>query len=69
MYLFDTIVSNKHTCMCVFFDTISFDFDHIKEYLRNKTYPSTIPARNYGFKLNFRRATKLYEVKDSHLIL
>ena len=35
-----------------------FDFDEIEEYLRNKTYSSTIPAR---------RATKRYEVKDGHL--
>ena len=35
-----------------------FDFDEIEEYLRNKIYPSTIPAR---------RATKRYEVKDGHL--
>ena len=44
-----------------------FDFDEIEEYLRNKTYPSTIPARDYGSKSNFRRATKRYEVKDGHL--
>ena len=24
------------------------DFDEIEENLRNKTYPSTIPARDYG---------------------
>ena len=44
-----------------------FNFDEIEEYLGNKTYPSTIPARYYGFKSNFRRATKFYEVKDGHL--
>ena len=44
-----------------------FDFDDIEEYLRNKTYPSTIHARDYGSKSNFRRATKRYEVKDGHL--
>ena len=44
-----------------------FDFDEIQEYFRNKTYPSTIPARDYGSKSNFRRATKRYEVKDGHL--
>ena len=41
-----------------------FDFDEIEEYLRNKKYPSTIPALDYGSKSNFRRTTKLYEVKD-----
>ena len=40
-----------------------FDFDEIEEYLRNKTYPSTLPARDYGSKSSFRRATKRYEVK------
>ena len=35
-----------------------FDFDEMEEYLRNKTYPSTIPARDYRSKSNFRRATK-----------
>ena len=30
-----------------------FDFVEKKEYLRNKTYPSTIPARDYGSKSNF----------------
>ena len=44
-----------------------FDFDEIEEYLRNKTYPSTIPARDYGSKSNFQRATKHYEVKDGYL--
>ena len=44
-----------------------FDFDEIEEYIRNKTYLSTIPARDYGSKSNFRRATKRYEVKDGHL--
>ena len=44
-----------------------FDFDEIEEYLRNKTYHSIIPARDYGSKSNFRRATKRYEVKDGHL--
>ena len=44
-----------------------FDFDEIEEYLRNKTYSSTIPARDYGSKSNFRRTTKRYEVKDGHL--
>ena len=44
-----------------------FDFNEIKEYLRNKTYPSTVPARDYVSKSNFRRATKCYEVKDGHL--
>ena len=39
----------------------------IEEYLRNKTYPSAIPARDYGSKSNFRRATKCYKVKDGHL--
>ena len=24
-----------------------FDFDETEEYLRNKTYPSTIPAQGY----------------------
>ena len=44
-----------------------FDFDEIEEYLRNKTYPSTISTRDYGSKSNFRRAKKRYEVKDGHL--
>ena len=44
-----------------------FDFDEIEEYLRNKTYPSTMAAGDYGSKSNFRRATKRYEVKDGHL--
>ena len=44
-----------------------FDFDEMEEYLRNKTYPSTIPARDYRSKSNFRRATKRYKVKDGHL--
>ena len=44
-----------------------FDFDEIEEYLTNKTYPSTIPAREYGSTSNFQRATKSYEVKDGHL--
>ena len=44
-----------------------FDFDETEEYLRNKTYPFTISARDYGSKSNFRRATKRYEVKDGHL--
>ena len=44
-----------------------FDFDEIDEYVRNKTYPSTIPARDYGSKSTFRRATKRYEVNDGHL--
>ena len=44
-----------------------FDFDGIEEYLRNKTYPSTIPARVYGSKSNFQRATKRVKVKDGHL--
>ena len=44
-----------------------FDFDEIEEYLRNNTYPSTIPTRDYGSKSNFRRETKRYEVKDSHV--
>ena len=44
-----------------------FDFDEIEEYLRNKTYRSTIPARDYGSKSNFRRVTKRCEVKDGHL--
>ena len=43
-----------------------FDFDEIEEYLRNKTYPSTIPAKDCGSKSNFRRATKHYEVKYGH---
>ena len=43
-----------------------FDFYEIEEYLRNKTYPSTMPARDYGSKSNIRRATKRYEVKDGH---
>ena len=43
------------------------DFDETEEYLRNKTYPSTISARDYGSKSNFRIATKRYEVKDGHL--
>ena len=30
-----------------------FDFDEIEGYLRNKTYPSTILARDYGSKSNF----------------
>ena len=30
-----------------------FDFDEIEEYLRNKTYPSTIPAQGYRSKSNF----------------
>ena len=45
----------------------NFDFDEIEEYLRNKTYPSTIPAQDYGSESNFWRATKHYEVKDGHL--
>ena len=44
-----------------------FDFDEIGEYLTKKTYPSTIPARDYGSKSNFGRATKPYEVKDGLL--
>jgi len=32
-----------------------FDFDEIEEYLRNKTYPFTIPLRDYGSKSNFGR--------------
>ena len=44
-----------------------FDFDEIKEYFRNKTYPSTISARDYGSKSNFRRVTKCHKVKDGHL--
>ena len=44
-----------------------FDFDKMEEYLRNKIYPSTIPARDYRSKSNFRRATKRYKVKDGHL--
>ena len=44
-----------------------FDFDKMQEYLINKTYPSTIPAWDYGSKSNFRRTTKRYEVKDGHL--
>ena len=44
-----------------------FDFDEIEEYLRNKTYLSTVLARDYGSKSNFWRATKHYEVKDGHL--
>ena len=43
-----------------------FDFDEIEEYLRNKTYASTIPARDFGSKSNIRGATKSYEVKDGH---
>ena len=46
-----------------------FDFDEIEEYLRNKTYPSTIHARDYGCKSNFRRATKRYKVKDGHFFI
>ena len=45
-----------------------FDFEEIEECLRNKTYPSTIPAREYGSKSNFCRATKRYEEKDGHLL-
>ena len=44
-----------------------FDFDEIEEYLRDKTYHSTISAQDYGSKSNFWRATKHYEVKDGHL--
>ena len=44
-----------------------FDFDEIEKHFRKKTYPSTIPARHYESKSNFRRATKRYEVKDGHL--
>ena len=44
-----------------------FDFDEIEEYLKNKTYLSTVLARDYGSKSNFSRATKHYEVKDGHL--
>ena len=44
-----------------------FDFDEIEEYLRSRTYPSTILARDYASKSNFRRAAKHYEVKDGHL--
>ena len=44
-----------------------FDFDEIEEYLRNKLYPPTIPARDYGSKSNLQGATKRYEVKDGHL--
>ena len=43
-----------------------FDFDEMKIILEIK-HPSTIPARDYGSKSNFRRATKRYEVKDGHL--
>ena len=51
----------KHTCA---------DFDEIEEYLRNKIYPPTIPARDYGSKTNLLRRSKRskrYEVKDGHL--
>ena len=44
-----------------------FDFNEIKEYLRSKTYPYAVPARDYVSKSNFRRPTKCYEVKDGHL--
>ena len=44
-----------------------FDFDEIEEYLINKTYPSTISARDYESKSNFRGAAKRYEVKHGHL--
>ena len=44
-----------------------FDFDKIEEYHRNKIYPSTIPAQDYAFKSNFRRAATVYAVKDGHL--
>ena len=44
-----------------------FDFDEIEEYLRHKAYPSAIPARDYGSKSSFRRATKRYELKDGYL--
>ena len=45
----------------------AFYFDEIEEYLGNKTYPSTIPAQDYGSKSYFRRAAKCYEVEDGHL--
>ena len=45
----------------------AFYFDEIEEYLRNKTYPSTIPAQDHGSKSYFRRAAKCYEVEDGHL--
>ena len=38
-----------------------FDFDDTEEYLRNKTYPSTIPACDYRSKSNFRKAIKRSE--------
>ena len=44
-----------------------FDFDEIEEYLRNKIYPPTIPARDYESKSSLRRATKRCKVKDGHL--
>ena len=44
-----------------------FDFDEKEEYLINKTYPSTISARDYGSKSNFWGAAKRYEVKHGHL--
>ena len=45
----------------------AFYFDEIEEYLGNKTYPSTIPAQDYGSKSYFRGAAKCYEVEDGHL--
>ena len=45
----------------------AFYFDEIEEYLRNKTYPSTIPAQDYGSKSYFRGAAKCYGVEDGHL--
>ena len=44
-----------------------FDFDETEEYLRNKTYPSTILARDYESKSSFRRAKNRNEVKNGHL--
>ena len=44
-----------------------FDFVEIEEYLRSRTYPTTISLKDFGSKSNFRRDAKKYEVKDGHL--
>ena len=45
----------------------AFYFDEIEEYLRNKIYPSTIPAQDYGSESYFRGAAKCCGVEDGHL--
>ena len=60
-------VKYTHVCCIMSKTRKHFDFHEKEEYLRNKTYPSAIPARDYGSKSNFRRAAKCYELKDGHL--